>query len=134
MYLVKPHSRDKGSGRRTKCLLCSPFKFLGTKTKGGWVSTRYLVPGGGGFTRYIVNLLGLNTHGVTQVCPTFVRNENQPKDRSFRPDIPADIRPKTSVRPAKSWKNKHFGTDMPRGRPRKNFSLKNFGLIFHSPV
>ena len=47
---------------------------------------------------------------------------------SFRPDI----RPKTSVRPSKSWKNKHFGTDMPRGRPRKNFGLKNFGLIFRS--
>ena len=24
-------------------------------------------------------------------------------------------------------KNKHFGTDMPRGRPRDNFGLKNFG-------
>ena len=58
--------------------------------------------------------------------------KNQPKDRSFRPDVPADIRPKTSVRPSKSWKNKHFGTDMPRGRPRKNFGLKNFGLIFRS--
>ena len=59
--------------------------------------------------------------------------KNQPKDQSFRPDIPADIRPKTSVRPSKSWKkNKHFGTDMPRGRPRKNFGLKNFGLIFRS--
>ena len=51
---------------------------------------------------------------------------------SFRPDVPADIRPKTSVRPSKSGKNKHFGTDMPRGRPRKNFGLKNFGLIFRS--
>ena len=58
--------------------------------------------------------------------------KNQPKDRSFRPDVPADIRPKTSVRLSKSWKNKHFGTDMPRGRPRKNFGLKNFGLIFRS--
>ena len=28
--------------------------------------------------------------------------------------------------------NKHFGTDMPRGRPQKNFGLKNFGLIFGS--
>ena len=26
--------------------------------------------------------------------------------------------------------NKHFGMDMPRGHPRKNFGLKNFGLIF----
>ena len=28
----------------------------------------------------------------------------------------------------------HFGTDMPRGRPRKNFGLKNFGLIFRSLI
>ena len=28
--------------------------------------------------------------------------------------------------------NKHFGTDIPRGRPWKNFGLKNFGLIFRS--
>ena len=31
-------------------------------------------------------------------------------------------------------KNKHFGTDIPRGRPRKNFGLKNFGLIFRSLI
>ena len=65
-------------------------------------------------------------------CPLYSETKNQPKDRSFRPDVPVDIRPKTSVRPSKSWKNKHFGTDMPRGRPRKNFGLKNFGLIFRS--
>ena len=29
-------------------------------------------------------------------------------------------------------KNKHFGTDIPHGRPWKNFGLKNFGLIFRS--
>ena len=75
-----------------------------------------------------------NTCPVGTNTPKFVpyhsETKNQPKDRSFRPDVPADIRPKTSVRPSKSWKNKHFGTGMPRGRPRKNFSLKNFGLIF----
>ena len=27
---------------------------------------------------------------------------------SFRPDVPADIRPKTSVRPSKSWKKQAF--------------------------
>ena len=55
---------------------------------------------------------------------------------SLRPDVPADIWPKTSVRPSNCWKNKQFGTDMPRrprGRPRKNFGLKNFGLIFVPP-
>ena len=45
------------------------------------------------------------------------RTENSAQRGSFGPDIPADIPPKTSVRPSKSWKNKHFGTDIPRGRP-----------------
>ena len=34
MYLVKPPSWDKGSGRYIVYLHCSPFKFLGTKGKG----------------------------------------------------------------------------------------------------
>ena len=46
-----------------------------------------------------------------------IRNENSAQKGSFWPDIPADIRPKTSVRPSKSWKNKHSGTDIPRGHP-----------------
>ena len=46
--------------------------------------------------------------------PSIQKRKISPKDRSFRPDVPADIRPKTSVRPFKSWKNKHFGTGMPR--------------------
>ena len=38
--------------------------------------------------------------------------------RKFSPDIPADIRRKTSVRPSKSWKeDKHFGADSLHGRP-----------------
>ena len=55
-------------------------------------------------------------------CPVY-------HERKFSPK-----RMKTSVRLSKSWKNKHFGTDMPRGRPRKNFGLKNFGLIFRYVV
>ena len=31
-------------------------------------------------------------------------------------------------------KNEHFGTNIPRGRPRKNFGLKSFGLIFRSLI
>ena len=81
---------------------------------------------------------GISTNNTEKVspCPKFwnpekiLRNEKSAQRGSFRPDVPADIRPKTSVRPSKSWKNYHFGTDMPRGRPRKNFGLKNFGLIF----
>ena len=36
------------------------------------------------------------------------RNKKSGHRGSFGPDIPADIRPKTSVRPSKSWKNKHL--------------------------
>ena len=34
---------------------------------------------------------------------TLSETKKQPKDRSFRLDVPADIRPKTLVRPSKSW-------------------------------
>ena len=45
-------------------------------------------------------------------------------------DIPADVRgAKTSVKPSKSWKNKHFGADV---QVQKNFGQKNFGLNFRS--
>ena len=63
----------------------------------------------------------------------FTEQKGSEKEGSFRPDVPADIRPKTSVRPSKSWKNKHFGTDMPRGRPRKNFGLKKLRADFSFP-
>ena len=57
--------------------------------------------------------------------------KNQPKEEVFG---------RTSLRTSDQnfgqalqvLENKHFGTDMPRGRPRKNFGLKNFGLIFRS--
>ena len=64
------------------------------------------------------------------LSPTRVRNEISAQRGSFGPDIPADIRPETSVRAPKSWKNKHFRAA--RGRPSKNFGPKNFGLIFRS--
>ena len=51
--------------------------------------------------------------------PNKFRNEYSAQSASFRPDVPADIRPKTSVRLSQSWTNKQFGTDMPHGRPRK---------------
>ena len=34
MYVVKPPSWDKGSGRYIVYLRCSPIRFLGTKQKG----------------------------------------------------------------------------------------------------
>ena len=49
---------------------------------------------------------------------------------------------KTSVRPSKSWKNKHFGADIHDPKARTSMTLgafqktsvrKNFGLTFHSP-
>ena len=54
-----------------------------------------------------------------QLAEPFLRNEKSAQRGSFGPGIPADIRPKTSVRHSNSWKNKHLGTDMPRGCPRK---------------
>ena len=52
-----------------------------------------------------VNKLAFPTYGVT---PPIVRNENSAQRGSCWPDIPADIRPKTSVRPSKSWKKQAF--------------------------
>ena len=71
-----------------------------------------------------------------QAC-THLRNEKSAQRGSFWPDFPANIRPKTSVRVSKSWKNKQaFLAQTCRadvqGRPPKNFGLKNFGLIFRS--
>ena len=61
-------------------------------------------------------------------------SETQPKDRSFRPDVPSDIRPKTSVFGLiKSWKNNHFGTDMPRARPRKKLRSEKLRADFSFP-
>ena len=52
--------------------------------------------------------------------------KNQPKEEVFGTDLPADIRPKTSIRTSKSWKKKHFGTDIPRGRERKISPKRKF--------
>ena len=60
------------------------------------------------------------------------RNEKSDQRGSFRPDIPADIRPKTSARPPNPGKRSISARTCGRGRPRKNFGLKNFGLIFRS--
>ena len=49
----------------------------------------------------------------------FFSNEKSAQRGNFGADIPADIRPKASVKPSKSWKQKHFGTDIPRRRPWK---------------
>ena len=43
----------------------------------------------------------------------FFRNENSAQRGSFGPDIPADIPPKTSVRPSKSWKKQAFRNGHP---------------------
>ena len=42
-----------------------------------------------------------------------IRNGNSAQRGSFWPDIPADIRPKTSVRPPKSWKRQAFWDGQP---------------------
>ena len=58
MYLVKPLSRDKGSGRYMY-LLFSPTDCLGRKQQIHCVSTRPLVPGEG---LYQIHGQSLNTH------------------------------------------------------------------------
>ena len=70
----------------------------------------------------------------TAVPPTRhkIRNEKSAERGSLRPDVPADIRPKTAVRPSKFLKKQAFGHRHATRRPRKNFGLKNFGLIFRS--
>ena len=55
------------------------------------------------------------------VCSSL--DEKSAQRESFRPGVPADIRPKSSVRPSKSWRSMHFGKEMPRGRPTKTFSV-----------
>ena len=64
----------------------------------------------------------MNMHVRATMEDHWFRNEKSAQRGSFRPDIPADIPPKTSVRRSKSWKRKHFGTDIPCGRPRKKTS------------
>ena len=50
---------------------------------------------------------------------------------SFRLDVPADIQPKTSVRPSRSWKRQTFRcADAAQTSTKKNLVLKNFGADF----
>ena len=62
-----------------------------------------------------------------------IRNENSGQRGSFGPDIPADIRPKTSVRPSKSWKNKHFRTDIPARTSMKKLRSEKLRADFSLP-
>ena len=50
------------------------------------------------------NALFAQTHGNPRLLYPCFRKENSAQRGSFRPDIPADIPPKTSVRASKSWK------------------------------
>ena len=57
------------------------------------------------------NIIDIHKYPCKPTClysaPSF-RNEKSSQRGSFRPDVPADIRPITLVRPSKSWKNKHL--------------------------
>ena len=52
---------------------------------------------------------------------------------SSRPDIPADIRPKSSVSPSNPGKNNHFGMDMPLGRSLKKLDSEKVRADFLIP-
>ena len=56
--------------------------------------------------------------------PLKIRNEKSAQRESFRPDVPADIRPKTSVRPSKSWKKASWHKHAPRTSTKKLRSEK----------
>ena len=68
--------------------------------------------------------------------PTSIRNEKSAQRGGVRPDVPADIRPKTSVRPSRSCKTSIFGTDMPRTtrRPQKRFRSEKLPADFSFPT
>ena len=86
---------------------------------------------------------------LKQICWK-LKNEKAAQRVSFGAGYPADVQrgypggspgTKTSVKPSKSWKNKHFGADVhdPKARTsmtpegfKKNFRQKNFGLNFRS--
>ena len=61
------------------------------------------------------------------------KQKNQPKEEvSDRMSARTSGQKLRSALQIPEKKSKHFGTDMPRGRPRENFSPKNFWLNFHS--
>ena len=64
--------------------------------------------------------------------PQVPGSKYQPKEEVFGRMPPADIRQKFGQAPQILKKNKHCGADAPCGRPRENFGLRNFGLIFRS--
>ena len=64
--------------------------------------------------------------------PTCQKRKVSPKTEVFGRTSLRTSGQKLRSGPPNPGKNKHLGTDMPRGRPRKNFGLKNFGLMFRS--
>ena len=129
-YFGGPKKKPQNSRQTSRII---SFKKIKKNSPKSFCRGEKVFPEPGAHLSFLLRDRPQNSRGEKLGHPKNSETKNQPKDRSFRPDVPADIRPKTSVRPSKSWKNKHFGTDMPRGRPRKNFGLKNFGLIFRIP-
>ena len=62
----------------------------------------------------------------------FFRNEKSAQRGSFGPDIPADIRPKTSVRPSKFWKTSILGWTSRADVHEKTSVRKTSGCFFCS--
>ena len=62
-----------------------------------------------------------------------LRNEKSAQRGSFWPDVPADIRQKPRYQALQVLEETSIlAPTSPRGRPWKNFGLKNFGLICRS--
>ena len=70
-------------------------------------------------------------HSLCLFCSS-LRNEKSAQRPKFSAGRPCGHPAKNFGQALEMLENKHFGTDMQRGRPRKNFGLKNFGLIFRS--
>ena len=87
MYLVQPLSWDKGSGRYTWCLPCSPSKFLRGRGKGG-VSTRYVVSRG---WLYQIHCQSIGTHGGKHRSGMPNQWFFDPKTHSGRPTYQSEL-------------------------------------------
>ena len=65
---------------------------------------------------------------------TKVRNENSAQRGSFGPDIPADVPPKTSVRPSKILENQAFRNGHPTRTSMKKLRSEKLRADFSFPI
>ena len=69
---------------------------------------------------------------VFVLCQKGGRNGNSAQRGSFWPDVPADIRPKTSVRPSKCWKKQAVWDGQPARTSMKKLRSQKLRADFRS--